>query len=194
MTGLLLALALSQAAPAYPAAPLLAAFKEVCVDPRTSESMRAAATGSGWAQFDPANEDPFEGTARKILDKAALESNGSVRWTSFRRMIGGRQLLLVISDQPYRKSQPLLRMVDCSIHDQKASAPIDEAAIRSWAGREPRVRSSGDTAKWFEWQPGLGGGETSLTYIGFISIDAEYAFFADFTGLKLASTTIGQDK
>ena len=194
MTSLLVALALSQATLAYPAPLLLAAFKNVCVDPLTSQSMRAAAIRTGWTPFEPAGDDEFDRRARKYHDRTAVESNGGAEWTSFRRAIGGRQLLLVISDQPYRRSQPDLRLLDCFIHDSEASAPIDEAAVRAWADREPRVRGSGDMAKWFEWQPGLSGGESSLTYIGFISIDPKYAELASFTGVKLASKKIEQGR
>jgi hypothetical protein len=147
-------LASSDAAPAYPADAVFAAFSAVCHDINDFGTATKEAKAKGWVEV-PANDEPH-------LDKLvgiglSQAPDGRKISTSFRRTVKGRTLYLNLA----RYEDAKIWGNGCRIYDFAASSEISQSTLEKLMKRPSTFRQAqeGLLTK-LSWDPGWPNGIT----------------------------------
>lgn len=186
------AVALAAAQGSYPAAAVLGEFKSTCIDQPSLESIIRTAGASGWQRFTPPDGTPIAATVaagQKMLFSVGLQVDMPTYW----KEVEGRRLEMVLSSAPVPFDGAPRTMTACNIYDFKATAPLPQEMVRSWAGREPTKQTSERGLASTEWKPGLAD-LPSQTRVGFIPDIPELKGKLPFTGIGLSSSIFEEAK
>jgi hypothetical protein len=126
----------------YPAAAVVDAFKGLCSNPVSLDTIRVAARNNGWEEFTPA---PGSDLGKIIENGKAMvpqvtPKDSKVQLSSvltFRKTVAGRNIEASTDAATMSASGKTVTATGCQIYDFTAPAMIDDAALTSWIGRVP---------------------------------------------------------
>jgi hypothetical protein len=122
------------------------------------EAYVAAASGAGWAPFEPEADSPLgrliamgEGAARQLMTQSGREGELTMAHAAFRKTANGRDLVLMVT---LVQIPGMERSLECRVYDFTAPVPT-QAEIAAWTSTPPgeTVREQGITG--FGWRPGF---------------------------------------
>ncbi len=149
---------------AGPEAAVFAEYDRACRDLSSAERLNQAAAGGGWQSYAP----PADSDAGKLLAFAEtnvrpLLQGSEFRNWSYRKQVGGRELVLVVTDIPTGPA----RSTECRVYDFAAPSPPSDATIASWTSAAPTQRLAEQGLTAFEWTPGFRDGlsQQSVVYL-----------------------------
>lgn len=133
------------------AATAFAEFDRVCRDLDDVEALRGVAASAGWADYEPASGDDLEKlltfgkkTVQELIPGATYNN-----W-NFRKTVGGRDLVLVLTDIPEGPA----KTTECRVYDFAAPAPSAESVSR-WTSTAPTNSMKQEGLTGWEWSPGF---------------------------------------
>lgn len=148
---------------AYPAAAVIDAFKGLCGNPVSLDTIRAAARNNGWEEFTPASSSDLGKILAngKAMVPQVTPKGGKVQLSSFlafRKTVAGQSIEASTDAATISVSGKTVTATGCQIYDFTASAMIDDAALTSWVGRVPdkKVDYTGQITM-SSWDNGLTG-------------------------------------
>ncbi|MET0251408.1 MAG: hypothetical protein ABW203_04440 [Novosphingobium sp.] len=120
----------------YPAAAVLAAFRDGCGELTSIAAARTAAETHGWRPIPEDGTSPLAAVIKVGKDAVADEPGVKLLpGGAFEREVAGRQLYLAISGV----SNAGVQSRGCRLYDFTAARPLDPAALRAWMGRAPET-------------------------------------------------------
>ena len=139
----------------YPTHKVLNTFSRSCSRIEDYVGTRSAVVAEGWELFEPPEKSQLGliiSASKKLI---AAQQNPALRHkiTAFRKLIGGRQLFLAVSET----RDDSLTNNDCLLYDFGANAPLTAQTVVEWSGRKPTklaVDGAPDVI-YYIWKPGL---------------------------------------
>ncbi|UUL82647.1 hypothetical protein [Sphingomonas qomolangmaensis] len=149
-------------AAAYPAKPVLDAFRATCSNLRDLTGTERRATATGWTKLADSAATPLAGLMRFSETAAAdfvKKGGGTMRPSSmFKREIAGELVYLVLSGVTLEG-----RTVNgCRLYDADEPRRIAPATVTAWIGREPVQSVDQPALARTTWEPGMAKGQDSF--------------------------------
>ncbi|WP_033922949.1 hypothetical protein [Sphingomonas sp. 37zxx] len=147
---------------AYPAMPVLDAFRATCSNLRDLAGTERRATAAGWTKLADPSATPL-GPLLRFSETAAADfvkkGGGTMRPSSvFAREIAGERLYLVLSGVTVES----LTVNGCRLYDADEPRRIAPETVTAWLGRPPVQSLDQPALALASWEPGMAKGQDSF--------------------------------
>lgn len=111
---------------------LFDSFKAACLRTGNLAAVKADALASGWTEMAEGAEPRIARLVR--MGRDAAESGGKADGATFRRVLDGRDVFLIVSRYEDKTG---FWGVGCRVYDFSATAPLAAAGLEAWMGKPP---------------------------------------------------------